>query len=80
MATASAPSDDAAGQASDGDTIATVDVSTGRLVPPLEPFGWGVVWGPRPTDRCVMLERPKAQQTAVDRHGQLVALYVGPLP
>lgn len=60
------------------DTIATVDADTGRLV--AQPSAWLVRYGDRLQHRALFLERTAAERSAVSLRGQLVALYVGPMP
>lgn len=60
------------------DTIAAVDFETGRLVPPTEPFAFGVVWGKGgPEERMVTLDRESAMQASVRLRGNIVYLFAG---
>ena len=60
------------------DTLATVDADTGRLVPPVEPFAYGVVWGKGgPDQRMVTLDRESAMQASVRLRGNIVYLFAG---
>ncbi len=63
------------------DTVATVDSDTGRIVPPPQPWGWGVEYptstGPH---RALFLDRARAERAAADLHGRVVVLFEWPLP
>lgn len=62
------------------DSIATVDSDTGRIVPPPQPWGWGVEYqtsaGPH---RALVLDRARAERAARDLHGTVVTLFAWPL-
>lgn len=63
------------------DSVATVDSDTGRIVPPPQPWGWGVEYptstGPH---RALFLDRARAERAAADLHGRVVVLFEWPLP
>lgn len=62
-------------------TIAEVDLDTGRLVvPPRQPDGWVVRYGERLQHKALVLDRAAAERQAVSLHGQIGALYEGPMP
>lgn len=62
-------------------TIAEVKADTGRLVMPRrQPDGWIVRYGERLQFKALLLDRAAAERQAVSLHGQLGALYEGPMP
>lgn len=62
-------------------TIAEVDVETGRLIiPGRRPDGWVVRYGDRMQHTGLFLDRAAAERMAVGLHGQIGALYEGPMP
>lgn len=62
-------------------TIAKVETDTGRLVMPgRQPDGWIVRYGERLQYKAMVLDRAAAERQAVNLHGQLGALYEGPMP
>lgn len=63
-----------------GSTIAEVDSDTGRLISPRQPDGWIVRYGDRLQFKAVLLDRAADERQAVNLHGQLAALYEGPMP
>lgn len=62
------------------DSVATVDRDTGRIIPPPQPWGWGVEYptstGPH---RALFLGRARAERAAADLHGRIVMLFAWPL-
>lgn len=61
------------------DSVATVDRDTGRLIPPPEPWGWGVSYGEHGQHRALFLDRARAERAAADLHGRIVMLFAWPL-
>lgn len=61
-------------------TIAEVELETGRLVAPRQPDGWVVRYGERLQYKALVLDRAAAERQAVSLHGQIGALYEGPMP
>lgn len=55
-------------------------MDTGRLVAPRLPDGWVVRYGERLQYKALVLDRAAAERQAVSLHGQIGALYEGPMP
>ena len=61
-------------------TIAEVEMDSGRLVVPRQPDGWIVRYGERLQYKALIIDRAAAERQAASLHGQLAALYEGPMP
>lgn len=61
--------------------VAEVETDAGRLgMPGRQPDGWIVRYGERLQYKALLLDRAAAERQAVSLHGQLGALYEGPMP
>lgn len=56
------------------DTIAEVDFGTGRMVVPLTPRAWEVVYGDRLEHSALFHDRGAAERASVTLRGQILAL------